>query len=84
MVRSFTVHDFYEAVRSVSTGKFPKKKVMALFKILDTEANGTIDTAELIKLWIRAKETTDSDEVLYRMLYRHLREIQYNDPIQRF
>lgn len=35
--------------------------MMELFKELDTEKNGTIDTAELIKLWIRAKEVTDSD-----------------------
>jgi len=32
-----------------------------MFKVLDSEQNGTIDTAELIKIWIRAKEMTDSD-----------------------
>ena len=37
MVRSFTVHDFFEAIKKVSGNKFPKKKVMNLFKTLDTE-----------------------------------------------
>ena len=62
---------------------FPKKKVMGMFKVLDSEQNGTIDTSELVKIWIRAKEMTDTDEVLYRLLYRHLREIQYPDPLMR-
>jgi Ca2+-binding EF-hand superfamily protein len=34
---------------------------MELFRELDTEKNGTISSSELIKLWIRAKEMTDSD-----------------------
>jgi len=28
---------------------------MALFRALDIEANGTIDTTELLKLWMRGK-----------------------------
>lgn len=83
LVRSFTIYDFFEAGKATRKD-FPKKKVIELFKELDTEKNGTIDTAQLIKLWIRAKELTDSDEILYRLLYRHLREIQYPDPTQRF
>ena len=43
-----------------------------------------MSTEELIKLWLRARSITDSSEIMYRMLYRHLREIQYSEPITRF
>jgi Ca2+-binding EF-hand superfamily protein len=54
LVRSFTVYDLFEAGKATKKN-LNKKKIMELFKELDTEKNGTIDTAELIKLWIRAK-----------------------------
>jgi endo-1,4-beta-mannosidase len=82
LVRSFTVQDFFSAAKAVKNN-FSKKKVMGMFKVLDTEENGSLDTSELVKLWIRAKEMTDSDEILYRLLYRHLREIHYPDPLMR-
>lgn len=53
-VRSFTVYDFFESCKALKNS-FPKKKVMNMFKVLDNGQNGTIDTSELLKIWIRAK-----------------------------
>ena len=63
IVKSFTLIDFNDALSQVSASdgkKLKRKKILDLFKMMDTESNGTIDTEELIKLWIRGKETTDS------------------------
>lgn len=54
LVRSFTIFDFTRAIREFNNST-PKKKVMELFRALDTETNGTIDTVELLKLWLRGK-----------------------------
>lgn len=54
LVKSFTIHDFLTAVRTLNKDT-PKKKVLELFRALDTEANGTLDTSELLKLWLRGK-----------------------------
>lgn len=83
LVRSFTINDFSESIKSFNRDT-PKKKILELFRALDTEANGTIDSSELFKLWIRGKELTDSEDVLYRLLYRHLRETQFVEPLQKF
>ena len=83
LVRSFTINDFSESIKSFNRDT-PKKKILELFRALDTEANGTINSSELFKLWIRGKELTDSEDVLYRLLYRHLRETQFAEPLQKF
>ena len=72
LVRSYTLFDFNMAVKKVNP-EASKKKVKEIFKALDTEANGTIDTAELLYIWIRSHNITSNDEMLYRLLYRHLR-----------
>jgi Ca2+-binding EF-hand superfamily protein len=54
LVRSFTIFDFTQAIRELNNST-PKKKIMELFRALDTEANGTLDTIELLKLWLRGK-----------------------------
>lgn len=54
LVRSFTINDFSESIKSFNRDT-PKKKILELFRALDTEANGTIDSSELFKLWIRGK-----------------------------
>jgi hypothetical protein len=82
-VRSFTIHDFSESIKAFNRDT-PKKKILELFRSLDTEANGTIDSSELLKLWLRGKEVSDSEDILYRLLYRHLREIQFLEPLQKF
>ncbi len=52
---------------------------MALFKDLDScgqgkgNGNGTIDTSELLKLWIRANPKAEKDTIIYSLLNRHLR-----------
>ena len=35
LVRSFTIHDFFEISKTLKAS-FPKKKMMAMFKILDS------------------------------------------------
>ena len=57
---------------------------MSFFKCLDTEGNGSISTEELIKLWLVGREVSDPGELLYKLLARHLREIQFPDPLLRF
>jgi Ca2+-binding EF-hand superfamily protein len=76
LVRSFTIHDFTESIKSFNKDT-PKKKILELFRSLDTESNGTIDSSEMLKLWLRGKEISDSEDILYRLLYRHLRETQF-------
>lgn len=59
LVRSFTINDFSESVKSFNK-QAKKKTILELFRSLDTEVNGTIDSSQLLKLWLRGKEISDS------------------------
>jgi Ca2+-binding EF-hand superfamily protein len=61
-----------------------KKKVMSFFKTLDTSNNGSISTEKLIKLWLEGKSNTDPAEILFKLLSRHMKEIQSEQFITKF
>jgi Ca2+-binding EF-hand superfamily protein len=57
---------------------------MQFFKILDTSHNGSISTEDLVKLWLEGRETTDPAELLFKLLARHMKEIQTVEIITKF
>ena len=83
LIRPFSLYFFQQAVQPLNP-KLEKKKIMGFFKQLDTEGNGSLSTEELIKLWILGKDPTDPSETLFKLLNRHLAEIQFPDALLRF
>lgn len=72
LVRSYTLLDFEVTLKALND-KTDRKKCIELFRLLDVGSNGTVSTSELLKFWLRGKELADSDDMLFRLLYRHLR-----------
>jgi hypothetical protein len=65
---------------------YPKKDMVKIFKALDKDGNGSASTEELVKLWIRSDDNKfgNNPENMFKLLNRHLKEIQYPNPLLRF
>ena len=82
LVRPFSLLDFSQAIQA-TVKKIDKKKIMSFFKCLDSSSNGSISTDELVKIWLEASEMAGNAN-MYKLLFRHMREIQCSEPISRF
>ena len=82
LVRPFSLLDFSQSIQAIAK-KIERKKIMYYFKCLDSSNNGSISTDELLKIWLESSEMVGSSN-MYKLLYRHMKELQCEEPITRF
>jgi len=85
LAKSFSLGEIASALKSLKDD-YPKKDIVKIFKALDKDGNGSASTEELIKLWIRSDDNKfgNNPENMFKLLNRHLKEIQYPNSLLRF